>query len=101
MKTFDWLDLPNRMVAKGWQQRDYPQLTVSLTKEIEGKTYTIVLPWDLCYNRLAKNGRICAWVYKPGKDDLLSAPYFYYAATIPNDRKLAQFRAWLINLYDL
>jgi len=101
MKNFDWLNLPDRMVEKGWEQLNYPELTLSLRKNIGGKQYTICLPWDQCYQRLAVNGRIRAWVMQPGNNDPVATPYFYYAATIPNERKLAQFRAWLLNLYDL
>lgn len=101
MKTFDWLNLPDRMISRGWVQLGYAELTVTLQKTVEGKTYTITLPWSLVYGRLAETGRIRATVHKQGTDDLITTPYFYYAATIPNERKLAQFRAWLLNLYDL
>lgn len=101
MKTFDWLNLPERMAEKGWMVTGSPQVWVDLKKNFGDRTYIVSLPWDMCYNRMRPNGKIRAVVYDPSTNEGILSPYFEYTAKMPNERKLAQFRSWLLNVYDL
>jgi hypothetical protein len=101
MQTFDWLNLPERMMNRGWVVIGNPQVWVDLKKTIDGKTYIISLPWDMCYYRMRPSGKIRAIVFDAKSEEGIVSPYFEYQAQKPNEKKLAQFRAWLLNVYDL